>query len=71
MSRGSFTSAPCNGYSVCDGFEAEHCFVDWFLDVVCAFDIKVICCVISFTAFVVDGSGLRCIVDVPGAAGID
>jgi hypothetical protein len=50
------------------GFEAECCFVDWFLDVVCAFDIKVICHVISFAPFVVDGSGLGCSVDVPGGA---
>lgn len=71
MSRGSFAPAPCNGCSVRDGFEAEYCFVDWFLDVVCAFDIKVICHMISFTAFLVDGSGLGCSVDVPGGAGID
>jgi hypothetical protein len=58
MSRGSFTPAPCNGCSLCDAFEAEYSFVDWFLDVVCAFDIKVIHHVISFTAFVADGSGL-------------
>lgn len=50
------------------GFEAEYCFVDWFLDVVCAFDIKVICHVISCTAFVVDRSGLGCSVDVAGGA---
>jgi hypothetical protein len=50
------------------GFEAEYCFVDWFLDVVCAFDIKVIYHVISFTGFVVDRSGLGCSVDVAGGA---
>jgi hypothetical protein len=71
MSRGSFTPAPCNGCSVHDGSEAEYYFVDWFLDVLGAFDIKVICHVISFTAFVVDVSGLGCIVDVPGGVGID
>lgn len=37
----------------------------------CAFDIKGVCCAIYFTAFVVDGSGLGCSVDVPVEAVVD